>query len=118
MDTCPTCGARLKTELEWCWQCYTPLRLNDPPPRPAAPLEPTVTLEMPIEMLRGTAETMPVGPRVRRAVTACVIAFVVVTDLLFLPVIRLMLIYALFTSGLSGYVLYKLWSPAPIKTRS
>lgn len=30
MDTCSACGARLKPELKWCWQCFAPARPPEP----------------------------------------------------------------------------------------
>jgi len=32
---CPTCGALVSAEAEWCGQCYSPLKRREPEPSPA-----------------------------------------------------------------------------------
>ena len=123
MDRCTTCGARLRPDLEWCWQCYTPLA-------PAAPAEPassdgagpqetlarlllgTKVDEMPMELLRGSAEPAAVGAGARRVTAGVVVAFAIATDLLLLPNLKLVAFYAVFAGALCAYVLKRLWSPA------
>lgn len=135
MDRCATCGARLRPGLEWCWQCYTPLTPVTPVTQPGGdPSRPTVddtspqeTLarlllgtnveEMPMELLRGSAEQAPVGVRARRVTTGAVVAFAIATDLLLLPNLKLVAFYAIFAGALSAYVLRRLWSP-PARLRA
>ncbi len=67
--------------------------------------------EMPMELLRGSADPAPVGLRARRVTTGVVVAFAIATDLLFLPNLKLVAFYAVFTGILSAYALRRLWSP-------
>src|SRR5262252_6800038 len=111
-ERCATCGARLRTGLEWCWQCYTPLTPAAPPAAATAPAMssgsvddqgPQETLarlllgasveEMPMELLRGSADPAPVGIRARQVTTAVVVAFTIATDLLLLPNLKLVAFY-------------------------
>lgn len=127
MDRCATCGAKLRPDLEWCWQCYTPLApvtTAEPAPAPASgddagPQETLARLllgskvdEMPMELLRGSAEPAAVGAGARRVTAVVVVAFAIATDLLLLPNLKLVAFYAVFAGGLCAYVLKRLWSPA------
>jgi len=67
--------------------------------------------EMPMELLRGSADPAPVGLRARRVTTAIVVGFAIATDLLLLPNLKLVAFYAVFAGCLSAYVLHRLWSP-------
>jgi hypothetical protein len=126
MDRCATCGARLRPGLDWCWQCYTPLKPVAPPERVStsqavddtSPQETLARLllgtkveEMPMELLRGSADPAPFGVRARRVTTGVVVAFAIATDLLLLPNLKLVAFYAVFAGALSAYVLRRLWSP-------
>jgi len=67
--------------------------------------------EMPMELLRGSADSAPVGARVRRVTTGVVVAFAIATDLLLLPNLKLVAFYAVFAGALCAYVVRRLWSP-------
>ena len=67
--------------------------------------------EMPMELLRGSAEPAGIGGRARRVTATTVVAFAIGTDLLLLPNLKLVAFYAVFAGALSAYVLRRLWSP-------
>src|SRR5262249_33659538 len=94
MDRCATCGAKLRPGVVWCGLCSTPPPAVAAPGRPPAAAAADGTTaqetlarlllgsdveEMPMELLRGSADPAPFGPRAKRITTGVVVAFAIAT---------------------------------------
>jgi hypothetical protein len=87
MQTCPTCGASLAADLEWCNQCYAPLQPAVAPTEAPAPGERPLwvrsnigppPLEQTHEFSRWRAGATSFGPIGRAVLTALVLVMLAV----------------------------------------
>ncbi len=138
MRTCPSCGARVADDLEWCNQCYS--ALPAPPAPPAAdvvetpaerPLwvrsnigQPDVKIMPEFSRWRGGATSF--GPLGRTMLTLGVIVVLIVgypllRGLIYavggmdIPGAGLVVLYACVALPGGGYMLNRVWKPERIK---
>ena len=129
MRTCPSCGARVADDLEWCNQCYSALPAVLAPAEPAAEGErplwtrahignPPVKIEPEFSRWRGGATSF--GPFGRALLTLGVIVMLVVgypilRGLIFtvigmdIPGSGLILLYAAAAIPAAVYLLARVW---------
>jgi hypothetical protein len=133
MRTCPSCGARVADDLEWCNQCYAALPAAEAPAEPAvaSPVEgerplwtrahignPPVKIEPEFSRWRGGATSF--GPLGRGLLTLGVIVMLIVgypilRGLIFtvigmdVPGDGLILLYAVAAIPAAAYLLNRVW---------
>jgi hypothetical protein len=123
--TCPTCGAHVVDDLEWCNQCYSALRA-DPTPVATAEVEsvrsniglPDVKIEPEFSRWRGGPTSF--GPLGRILLTLGVLVMLIVgypllRGLIYsiigldIPGVGLVVLYACAALPAGGYMLNRVW---------
>lgn len=122
MGTCTECGATLTPDLEWCGQCYAPIR-KEAEQQPAESDEPEPWVVEPPQYSAWKAGPYSFGPAGRLVITGITILLGVVVffaakavgKYFGIPGLSLVLVFLGIYTVIAIIVLWGVWRPTRIK---